>query len=188
MSPLKLLSIWVNYWGKLTPKWREEFLKDSRVKLILEYPDLLILQAIQKNKKLEDVLAHLEKSSKKETLKSETDEFEISRARFDKRNELGTEVEVNQIRQWLEEFSASKPKLSQEEVVNWTTAKTDMDTCKAKKKYASEKEAILAVIRLGKSRGEVIKQLPYKCNVCRDFHNSHLLSWESIERLQRKYS
>ena len=186
MSPSKLLSIWENYWGKLTPEWTDSFLKDGRIRLILKYPDLSILQAIQQNRKLEEILVTLAEGTRKEISKSKSEELIFSRTIVDKRIDLGTEAEINEIREWLKEFTAAR--LNQEEVVNWSTAKTDMDTCKAKKKYGSEKEAILAVIRLGKNKGEVIKQLPYKCNVCREFHNSHLLSWESIDTLQRKYS
>jgi len=99
---------------------------------------------------------------------------------------LGTESEIGEIKQWLMEFT--RDKLNPDEVVTWLNVKTDIETCKGKKRYGNEKDAILALIRLGKKNGEVIKQLPYKCNVCREYHNSHLLSRETIENLQRRYS
>lgn len=186
MSPNKLLSIWENYWGKLSPEWAKAFQEDKRVREILSYPELLILQAIQQNRKLGDILATLEKNSRQRISKLESEEFMFSRTNVDERIGLGTEAEAREIREWLQEFTIDK--LDREEVVNWSTAQTDIDTCKGKKKYGSEIDAILAVVRLGKKKGEVIKQLPYKCNVCREFHNSHLLSWESIDKLRRKYS
>jgi HEAT repeat protein len=186
MSPNKLLSIWENYWGILTPEWTEAFLQDERVKLILDYSELLILQAIQQNRKLEDILATLERNSKQRVSKIESEEFQFSRTIVDSLVGLGTESEVTEIKEWLLEFTRAK--LSQDEVVTWLNVKTDIETCKTKKRYGSEKDAILALIRLGKKNGEVLKQLPYKCNVCREYHNSHLLSRETIDSLQRKYS
>lgn len=186
MSPSKLLSIWENYWGQLAPEWTEAFLKDERVEFILEYPELLILQAIQQNRKLKDILATLDRNSKQRMSKMESDVFKFSRTIVDSRIGLGTELEVSEIREWLLEFTRAK--LSQDEVVTWLSVKTDVETCKTKKRYGSEKDAILSLIRLGKKNGEVIKQLPYKCNVCREYHNSHSLSWETIENLQRSYS
>lgn len=185
MSPSKLLTIWENYWGKLTPKWTEAFLKDERINLILNYPELLILQTVQQNKKFEDILTTLERKSREGASKMESEESNFSRTIVDNRIGLGTASEVAEIKDWLSEFTRAK--LSQDEVVTWLNVKTDVETCKTKKRYGSEKDAILALIRLGKKNGEVIKQLPYKCNVCREYHNSHLLSRETIENLQRKY-
>jgi hypothetical protein len=55
------------------------------------------------------------------------------------------------------------------------------------KPYKDEKDAILAIIELGKRKDELIKQLPYRCNVCRQFHNTHLISRETLAKLIRKY-
>lgn len=54
-----LLSIWEDYWGKLTPDWSEVFLKDKRIQLILEYPDAWIHIAIEKYRKLDHILSYL---------------------------------------------------------------------------------------------------------------------------------
>jgi hypothetical protein len=186
MNSNKLLSIWENYWGKLSPEWAQAFLEDMRVPAILNDPELLILQAIQQNRKLADVLSSLEKNNTRMISKLESDEFMFSRTIVDKRVNLGTDAEVNEIKQWLMEFA--RDKLSQDAVVTWLNVRTDAETCKAKKRYETEKDAILALIRLGKQNGEVIKQLPYKCNICRQYHNSHLLSRETIDNLNRKYS
>ena len=185
MSPNKLLSIWKNYWGEITPEWAKAFLEDERVRVILSYPELEILQAIQQHRKFEDILVCLETSSKQRKSKLVSEEFMFSRTIVDKRIDLGTDAEVNEIKQWLSEFT--REKLSQDEVVTWLNVRTDAETCKTKKSYGTEKDAILALIRLGKQNGEVIKQLPYKCNICREYHNSHLLSHETINNLTEKY-
>jgi hypothetical protein len=185
-NPAKLLAIWESYWGKLSDNWTENFLTDARIDLIIKFEDLLILQAVQENKKLVDILGALEKNSRKLKTEEASNKIGFSRINIGQQTSLGTELEVNEIKEWLREFS--REKLSPDEVVTWLSVKTDIETCRAKVRYPSEKEAILAIIRLGKKNREIIKQLPYKCNVCRQFHNSHLLSREAIEKLQLKYS
>jgi hypothetical protein len=186
MNPGKLLSIWESYWGELSSNWAESFLADVRIGSILEFDDLMILQAVQENKKLDLILNALERKSSQQKIHEQSTGKSFSKTNLDNRIGLGTESEISEIKQWLMEFSRGK--LNPDEVVTWLNVKTDIETCKAKKRYGSEKDAILALIRLGKQNGEVIKQLPYKCNVCRQFHNSHLLSRETINDLQRKYS
>jgi hypothetical protein len=65
--------------------------------------------------------------------------------------------------------------------------KSDRETCEGKRKYDQEKEAIFALIKLEKRKSELIKQLPYKCNICLKFHNTHLISREKLEKLLQKY-
>ena len=186
MIPSKLLSIWESYWGELSPNWAESFLADHRISSITSFDDLMILQAVQENKKLDQILNALEKKSRQQKIHEESNDESFSKTNLDNQMGLGTESEIGEIRQWLMEFT--RDKLNPDEVVTWLNVKTDIETCKGKKRYGNEKDAILALIRLGKQNGEVIKQLPYKCNVCREFHNSHLLSLETIDNLRRRYS
>lgn len=186
MNSDKLLSIWESYWGELSSNWAESFLADARVRSILEFNDLMILQAVQENKKLDQILTALERKTKQQRIQEQAKENDFSKTNLDNQMGLGTKSEIDEIRKWLTEFS--RDKLNPDEVVTWLNVKTDTETCMAKKRYPSEKDAILALIRLGKQNREVIKQLPYKCNVCREFHNSHLLSRETIDNLQRRYS
>ena len=186
MKPDKLLSIWKSYWGELTPKWEEEFLGDARIVLILEFDDLRILQAVQQNKKLSQILKVLEENSSKQKFHEDSRKDSFSKTNLGKEDTSATESEIDEIKDWLED--ASWTRIDPEEIVTWLAVRTDETTCREKKQYESEKDAILNVIRLGKQRGEVINQLPYKCNVCRKFHNSHLLSLETIDNLQQRYS
>lgn len=186
MNPTKLLTIWESYWGELSSNWAESFLADVRIKSILRFDDLMILQAVQENKKLDQILNALEKKSRQQEIHEKSNDKSFSRTNLDNQMGLGTESEIGEIKQWLMEFT--RDKLNPDEVVTWLNVKTDIETCNGKKRYGNEKDAILALIRLGKKNSEVIKQLPYKCNVCREYHNSHLLSRETIENLQRRYS
>lgn len=185
MNPGKLLSIWESYWGELTPKWEEEFLADPRIGSILEFDDLMILQAVQQNKKLTQILKELEEYSSKQKFHQESSKGSFSKTNIGEQVTSATESEIDEIKKWLED--ASWARIDPEEIVTWLAVRTDEATCKEKKQYSSEKDAILNVIRLGKQKGEVIMQLPYKCNVCRKYHNSHLISRETLSKLERKY-
>lgn len=59
-----LLSIWEDYWGKLSPDWAEAFLNDQRIQLILNYPDSWIHIAVEKNRKLDEILNYLVEAEK----------------------------------------------------------------------------------------------------------------------------
>jgi hypothetical protein len=185
-SATKFLSIWESYWGELSSNWTESFLVDARIDSILVFDDLLILQAVQENRKLDQILNALERKSKQLVLQEQSNVKSFSKTNLDSQLGLGTENERIEIKEWLKEFARGK--LNPDEVVTWLNVRTDAETCIAKRQYGSEKDAILASIRLGKQNGEVIKQLPYKCNICRQYHNSHLLSRETIDILNRKYS
>ena len=185
MNPGKLLSIWESYWGKLTPKWAEVFLADARIVSILEFDDLMILQAVQQNKKLTQILKVLDENSSIQKIHQKTNKDDFSKTSIGNQVTSATESEIDDIKKWLKDSSWAR--IDPEEIVTWLAVRTDETTCREKKKYSSEKDAILNVIRIGKQKGEVINQLPYKCNVCRKYHNSHLLSREVIQELFRKY-
>lgn len=185
MNPGKLLSIWESYWGELTPKWEEEFLADARIVSILEFDDLMILQAVQQNKKLTQILKVLEQNSRKRKFHQESSKDNFSKTSIGNQVTSATESEMDEIKEWLKDYSWAK--IDPGEIVTWLAVRTDETTCRGKKAYSSEKDAILNVIRIGKQKGEVINQLPYKCNVCRKYHNSHLLSREVMQKLFRKY-
>ena len=185
IDPDKLLSMWENCWEKLSPKWAESFLKDPRIQKITAFPALSILDAIQKNKKLDEILMYLEESSKQVKIKVDTAEKVVVKPVIRKKKDLGTSAEVNAIYEWLKRMDVAK--FNPESTFPRLIIKSDRETCEGKRKYDQEKEAIFALIKLGERKSELIKQLPYKCNICRKFHNTHLISREKLEKLLRKY-
>lgn len=186
IDPNKLLSMWENCWEKLSPKWSEHFLKDPRIEKIIEFPPLSILDAIQKNKKLEAILQYLEESSKQVKSKVGTIEKAATKSVIKKKRELGTPAEINAIYDWLKMMDVAN--FDPESTFPRLIVKSDPEICESKVQYSSEKDSILALIKLGNKKNELIKQLPYKCNICRKFHNTHLISRETLEKLLRKYS
>jgi len=185
IDPNKLLSMWENCWEKLSPKWSENFLKDPRIEKIITFPPLSILDAIQKNKKLEEILQHLEESSKQVKTKFNLVEKEVIKPVIKRKKDLGTPSEVNAIYEWLKMMDVAK--FDPESTFPRLIVKSDPEICESKVQYSSEKDSILALIKLGNKKNELIKQLPYKCNICRKFHNTHLISRETLEKLLRKY-
>jgi len=185
IDPNKLLSMWENCWEKLSPKWSEHFLKDPRIEKIIAFPPLSILDAIQKNKKLEEILQYLEESLKQVKTEVKLVEKATTKSVIKKKKELGTPAEVTAIYEWLIIMNVEKfdPEITFPRLI----VKSDPETCESKVQYSSEKDSILALIKLGNKKNELIKQLPYKCNICRKFHNTHLISRESLEKLLRKY-
>lgn len=177
--------MWENCWEKLSPKWSENFLKDPRIEKIITFPPLSILDAIQKNKKLEEILQHLEESSKQVKTKVNLVEKEVTKPVIKRKKDLGTPAEVNAIYEWLKMMDLAK--FDPESTFPRLIVKSDPEICVSKVQYGSEKDSILALIKLGNKKNELIKQLPYKCNICRKFHNTHLISRETLEKLLRKY-
>jgi hypothetical protein len=185
INDFKLLSIWEKRWGKLNDKWSQEFLKDKRINQILVFPPLLIFSAVQNHKKLEEILTYLNKSTHK--IKSENKNKEIPPVNLKKRKkkDLGTTLEKESIYEWILRMEVAK--FDPESTFPRLQIKSDRETCAEKKKYEKEKDAILALIQLGQRKGELIKQIPYRCNICRNYHNSHLISRQIIQKLKREY-
>ncbi len=186
INPDKLLSIWEDYWGKLSPRWSDTFLKDPRVEKILVYPGLSILSAVQKNRKLDEILSSLEESTRQVQNKVNLKVNVVPRASTNKQKVLGTTSEIQTIHEWLARINVAK--LDPDSTFPKLIIKSDKSTCESKRKYDHEKDAIFALLKLEEIKGELIKQLPYKCNICRKFHNTHLISRETIQRLLRKYN
>ena len=178
--------MWENCWEKLSPKWSENFLKDPRIEKIIAFPPLSILDAIQKNKKLEEILQYLEESSKQVKTKVNLVEKEVIKPVIKKKKDLGTPAEVNAIYEWLKRMDVAK--FDPESTFPRLIIKSDPETCRSKVPYNSEIDSILALIKLGKRNNDLIKQLPYKCNICRKFHNTHLISRKMLGMLLQKYS
>jgi hypothetical protein len=185
IDPGKLLSMWENCWEKLSPKWAENFLKDPRIEKITAFPALSILDAIQKNKKLDEILLYLEESSKQVKIKANLAEKVVVKPVIRKKKDLGTPAEVDAIYEWLRRMDVAK--FNPESTFPRLILKSDPDTCESKVKYNSEIDSILALIQLENRKKELIKQLPYKCGICGKFHNTHLISREILEKLLRKY-
>ena len=185
IDELKLLSIWEKRWGKLNYKWSQEFLKDKRINQILVFPPLLILNAVQNHKKLEEILTYLNKSTHK--IKAENKNKDISPVNLKKRKkkDLGTTLEKESIYEWILRMEVAK--FDPESTFSRLLIKSDRETCTEKKKYEKEKHAILALIQLEQRKGELIKQIPYRCNICRNYHNTHLISRQIIQKLKREY-
>jgi hypothetical protein len=61
------------------------------------------------------------------------------------------------------------------------------ESCSAKDRFEGTSEAILALIRIEKRDGRLIKQLPYYCKNCKGVHNSHLISRQTLSKLVLKY-
>jgi hypothetical protein len=179
ISVADFLAIWEKRWGKLSPDWLNAFLKDDRVKNITTYPEDLVRSAVAKNKKLDEILKEIEnglsqtKINNKEVKSNETKEHQ------------GVNSEIKVIYDWLTRMNAAK--FDPDSVFPRLDIKSDRETCEGKRKYDTEKEAIFELVRLEKVKGELVKQLPYKCNICKRFHNTHLISRETLQKLLRKY-
>jgi len=181
----KFLTFWEESWGKLSPEWSSNFLKDLRTEKILAYPGLLILNAVQQYKKLDEILTHLENSSNPEQSKSNSKVEFSSQPENKKKAPLVSPAELQTIHEWLTRMSVTQ--FDPDSTFPRLIIKSDMETCKGKRKYKSEPLAIFALIKLEEVKGELIKQLPYRCNICGEFHNTHLISRETIQKLLRKY-
>lgn len=59
--------------------------------------------------------------------------------------------------------------------------------CSPKVRYEGTSEAILALIRIEKRQGNLVKQMPYRCKKCKGVHNTHLISREALAKLVVKY-
>ena len=64
---------------------------------------------------------------------------------------------------------------------------SDSGTCSKKIRYEGTSEAILALIRIEKRKGNLVKQIPYRCKNCRGVHNTHLISRAALAKLISKY-
>jgi len=181
----KLLSIWENKWGKLNKKWAQEFLNDKRIDQILVFPPLLIFSAIQNHKKIEEILAYLNKSTYKTKTENKNKVTSSVILRKGKKKDLGTTLEKEAIYEWILRMETAK--FDPDTTFSRLLIKSDQETCTEKKKYEKEKDAILALIQLEQRKGELIKQIPYRCNICRNYHNTHLISRQIIQKLKRAY-
>jgi len=190
MEKDELLTAWQEKWGELDSKWTTKFLKDPRIEKILSYPEASIRLAIASERKFDEIISYLERhqaifeNSFSQTKIVETRHLKqktfINSKRFSKEA-----LEINEIWEWLSDFSLTQ--LDPENTFPRLLIKSDRETCQAKIVYKNEREAIIALIKLGNRKGEIIKQLPYKCNICRQFHNTHLISRETIQKLLSKY-
>ena len=181
----KFLSFWEDSWGKLTPDWSEKLLNDPRLQEILDHPGLRILSAVQKYKKLDEIIQLLESQASQNQSKTNPGKSASIQPLDKKRQNLSSPTERNEINDWLQRMQQAK--FDPESTFPRLIVDSTKEICKSKKAYKSDKDAILAIIELGKRKGELIKQLPYKCNVCRNFHNTHLISRETLSKLVRKY-
>lgn len=181
----KFLSFWEDSWGKLTPDWSEKLLNDPRLQEILNRPGLRILSAVQKYKKLDEIIQLLESQASQIQSKANPGESASIQPPDKKRQNLSSPTERNEINDWLQRMQQAK--FDPESTFPRLIVDSTKEICKSEKAYKSDKDAILAIIDLGKRKGELIKQLPYKCNVCRNFHNTHLISRETLSKLVRKY-
>jgi hypothetical protein len=186
----KFLSLWERIWGELGPEWNTKFLNDPRIEKILAFSETSIQLAIFNNKKLDDIISYLEKHGDNfEKSFRQTNVVEKKQQKQKTDGNLRTnpkeDAEFREIYDWLTEFSLAK--LDPENTFPRLIIKSDRETCQNKVSYSNEKEAIFALIELGNRKKEIIKQLPYKCNICRNFHNTHLISRETIQKLLNKY-
>jgi hypothetical protein len=173
------LAIWEKRWGKLSPDWLNAFLKDDRVKKITTYPEDLVRSTVSKKKKLDEILLELEITSRK--VKSDTNEiFNVRKGRNRK-----VDFEIKDIYEWLTRMNEAE--LDPDSTFLRLEIKSDKETCQNKRKFSTEKEALFALIKLEKVKGEMIHQLPYKCNICKSFHNTHLISRETLKKLLNRY-
>jgi len=186
----KFLSLWEQIWGELSPEWTTKFLNDPRIEKILSFRETSIQLAIFNNKKLDEILLYLEKhgdnfeKSFRQTKYVEAKYQNQKSAENSKTN--SKKVFLNKdIYEWLTDFSLAK--LDPENTFPRLEIKSDRETCETKVGYSNEREAFIALIKLGYRKGEIIKQLPYRCNICRNFHNTHLISREKIQKLLVKY-
>jgi hypothetical protein len=181
----KFLSFWEESWGKLSPEWSEKLLNDSRLHEILKHPGLRILSAVQKYKKIDEIIQLLESQASQIQSNVNLDKKTIAKAPAKKNQNLGSLSERKEINDWLERIQQAR--FDPESTFPRLIVDSTKEICKSKKAYKSDKDAILAIINLGKQKCELIKQLPYKCNICRNFHNTHLISRETLSKLTRKY-
>jgi hypothetical protein len=184
ISPSKFLSFWEDSWGKLSPEWSENFLSDIRIDKILIYPGLVILSAVQKHRKLDEILSFLEANSNPIRVTDKSGGVVLERPVSNRQQNKPTFSDVKEIFAWLTRMKDSK--FDPENTFPRLIVKSTREICEGKRKYKSEKDAILALINLEEIKGELVKQLPYKCNICREFHNTHLISRETFEKLLRK--
>ena len=181
----KFLSFWEDSWGKLTPEWSEKLLNDPRLQEILKHPGLRILSAVQKHKKLDEIVQLLETQAIQIQSKVNPDKKVTAITPDKKRQNLGSITERTEINDWLAEMQEAR--FDPESTFPRLIVDSTREICQGKRAYKDEKDAILAIIELGKRKDELIKQLPYRCNVCRQFHNTHLISRETLGKLIRKY-
>jgi len=181
----KFLSFWEDSWGKLTPEWSEKLLNDPRLHEILKHPGLRILSAVQKYKKIDEIIQHLESQASQIQSKVNPEKKVIVKTSDKKRQNLGSLAERTEINDWL--ATMQETRFDPESTFPRLIVDSTREICEGKRSYKDEKDAILAIIELGKRKDELIKQLPYRCNVCRQFHNTHLISRESLGKLIRKY-
>lgn len=64
---------------------------------------------------------------------------------------------------------------------------SDPEKCSAKVRFKGTSEAILFLIRKERREGKLIKQLPYPCDLCKGFHNTHLIERSTLNKLVLKY-
>jgi hypothetical protein len=181
----KFLSFWEDSWGKLTPEWSEKLLNDPRLHEILKHPGLRILSAVQKYKKIDEIIQHLESQASEIQSKVNPEKKVIVKTSDKKRQNLGSLTERTEINDWL--ATMQETRFDPESTFPRLIVDSTREICEGKRSYKDEKDAILAIIELGKRKDELIKQLPYRCNVCRQFHNTHLISRETLGKLIRKY-
>lgn len=181
----KFLSFWEDSWGKLTPEWSEKLLNDPRLQEILKHPGLRILSAVQKHKKIDQIIQLLESQTSPIQGKANPGEKLSVKPPDKKRQNLGSTTERNGINEWLAKMQETQ--FDPQSTFPRLIVDSTREVCEGKREYKSEKDAILAIIELGKRKSELIKQLPYRCNVCRQFHNTHLISRETLGKLIRKY-
>ena len=181
----KFLSFWEDSWGKLTPEWSEKFLNDPRLQEILKHPGLRILSAVQKHKKIDEIVQLLESQASQIQSKVNPDKKVIVKTSDKKRQNFGSLTERNEINDWL--ATMQETRFDPESTFPRLIVDSTREICEDKRAYKDEKDAILAIIELGKRKDDLIKQLPYRCNVCRQFHNTHLISRETLGKLIRKY-
>jgi hypothetical protein len=188
IDPQGLLSIWEGIWGKISPDWAVKFLTDYRVKEILAFPDSSIKLAILNHKKLDEIVLYLKEHSPKIESSPKPNKDRINQ--LSKRKQSSTispqdYSDYEEIYEWLLQMSVAS--FDPENTFPRLIIKSDKYTCESKVTYSDQKNAILTLIELGSRKGELIKQLPYKCNICRKFHNTHLISRETIQKLLHKY-
>lgn len=173
------LAIWESRWGKLNPNWLKTFLQDDRAKKIITYPEETVQLAVSKRKKLDEILVELETLSR--NVKSDTRETNHA----NKSRHKDKDFENRAIYEWLTRMNEAK--LDPDSTFLRLEIKSDRETCQNKRTFSNEKEAIFALIKLEKVKGQMIHQLPYKCNICKSFHNTHLISRETLKKLLGRY-
>ena len=93
--------------------------------------------------------------------------------------------ELRTIQTWLEEMSRAA--FDPSSTFSSIDVVSDFEVCKSKKRFHSTSQAILFLAKRGKQTGSLVKQIPYKCRLCRGVHNSHLISRAQLSSLQEKY-